>query len=529
MSKDLTKFFVTAPEGVLDAPFFYQYDVNSKTWTAEKAPLAQASIWSNRKEAYMLTDTTSGDIWYIGGSVNGVEINEIDKYISGSWNANIAVTNPDSGLGEGTGAVATFAKVSSGTAHLINGKIYMFGGFTSMGGSKTYLNFQNLPWIDTTTRTPTIGTQLTLGTVPPPRQNHCSVLTESKKVIIYGGYDPNTRTTFQDIWSLDLINLTWQLIVPVNVSTPRYGHTCNIVGANMIVLAGRASGKEGNKDIAYGTDIQVYDVMESMWMRSYSYKKDTTPITTLVPPSGGSSKSSGGLGAGAIAGIVIGVLLVAGCAAGFVFYRKRQRRIKTQEAELEKEAYLASLAPEKVANGRNGSRTNERRRRQKSQRNTQYPDSVVIPRSGSTRRLNGSGMATGSPGASHYGFSGVESQSGREDENYSLTTSEAPGNVQYLMQQLPDGSIAVQPVYFNHQPFQLQHSPNMAYSETSSLGGIIRTPLAPSPTLTARTRDANGGGVGEFVAPPLPPSVHSPRDSSASEITSLGRNFLRGN
>ncbi|KAG0007769.1 hypothetical protein BGZ80_004244 [Entomortierella chlamydospora] len=519
MSSDLKTLYVTAPTDNTTinatAPFLYKYNVKSGTWSSESAPSAQATIWFTRKEANLLTDHRTGALWYLGGMLKGgIETNEMDRYQGGLWNTNIPTTYAGMSATEGTSVLSNF---SSGTSHIYGTKIYLFGGFSSVNGTRTYLSFQNLNWVDISTATPTVGTQLTLGSVPSPRQDHCSVLTASNKVIVFGGYDANTRTTYNDIWSLDLITLTWSQILPLGISYPAYGHNCNLAGAMMIVFAGltTTSLTDPRNDTFDGyRSVQVYDVMTTQWLKTYTPKNDTTPISVLGPgvSFGDSAGTSKRFGPGAIAGTVIGCVTLIGCAVGIVIYKKRQDRIKIRKAEMEKNAYLISLVNNKGTRDENRG-SNDRRRRQRSHRNNPYAAGS------STRQLNGYSTSTG---PSHCGYSGAESHSGREDDD--LATSEPEGGVQYLMQQLPDGSIAVQPVYLNHQPFQFQVAPNIAYSETSSLGGIIGASLTRSPSLARAGVGDSSKDTGGFISSPLP----FPTSFQDTEATSTSENTPSG-
>ncbi|KAG0203689.1 hypothetical protein BGX28_004098 [Mortierella sp. GBA30] len=512
MSKDLSTLYVTAPTGNASNPFLYGYNVKTKAWSAENAPTAQAAIWANRREAQLHTDPNTGALWYLGGSFpSGGLTNEIDKYLSGSWSTNIATITQ--GAMEGVGSTTFMNKFSSGTSHLVGSKIYVFGGLysTAETENKGYQSFQSLPWIDISTSTPTIGAQLTLGPVPPPRQDHCSVLTHSQKVIVFGGYDSNSKTSFNDTWSLDLVTLTWQQIVTLNPLPSRYGHTCNIVGANMIVYGGRSTTSAG--DYGYLKDIQVYDVTQSAWVFDYFPKEDTTPISKPLPggPNGlVPQTSSERLPTGAIVGIIFGAVVLVACAIGLFIYRRRQKQIEIKEAEMEKKAYLASLADGQSDGGRRSS-SHHRRRRSHRHRNSPYQASTSSPHSTSTRPLNGVG-ASNTPGHSHYTSSAASAVPGTADDVLNGPI-ETPGNVQYLMQYLPDGTIAVQPVYLDHQPLDLQHSPNTMYSENSRLAGLIRAPSITSPTMAATnsildsaassgTTGASAGSGNDFVPPP---------------------------
>ncbi|ORY99607.1 hypothetical protein BCR41DRAFT_216369 [Lobosporangium transversale] len=139
--------------------------------------IRQAITWTRRKEAQFLTDPKTGAIWYIGGRIaDTIDTNEIDRFLNGAWNANIPVVLPSTT--DGPKSTITMNKYSSSTAHLFGNRIYIFGGITSGNGPRSYQSFQNIPWINISTSPPTIGSQLTLGSVPSGRDAHCSVLSK---------------------------------------------------------------------------------------------------------------------------------------------------------------------------------------------------------------------------------------------------------------------------------------------------------------------------------------------------------------
>jgi len=306
----------------------------------------------------------------------------------------------------------------------------------------------------------------------------------------------------------------------------------------MIVFGGRASSE--TSEIGYSKDVQVYDVIESMWVKTYTPKDDNTPISEPQPDGTGNPGShhhatdKSDLSIGALVAVVFTMVLVFGIGFGVVVYRRRQKRIELRESELEKAAYMASLGPEgDDRENPHGSPSSGRGRRRQHSRDhfrdsrTQYQASAASPRSGSTRRLNGTASsAANTPGMSHLGLSGVEF-TGR-DQEFDPTYTAPPGQsgVQYLMQQLPDGTIAVQPVYLDHQPVPFQPSPNMAYSETSSLGGLLAGGSMASSPVTA----APGGSlVGtSYIAPPPPAHFNDTTTaaSSSSVIASTDDNSI---
>lgn len=124
----------------------------------------------------MVTDPDSGAIWYLGGTLGdgSTATNELDKFQDGAWTAAIATSAP-----AGTSSSSTLNSFSQGTTHIYNGKIYIFGGITSAGGQRGYQSFQNLPWIDVSGDTPTVGSQVDIlfgETIGTPTQTLMSAM-----------------------------------------------------------------------------------------------------------------------------------------------------------------------------------------------------------------------------------------------------------------------------------------------------------------------------------------------------------------
>ncbi|KAG0209110.1 hypothetical protein BGX28_000127 [Mortierella sp. GBA30] len=486
VSKDGSTLLVTGPADNSQStpgPFLYQYNIDAGTWSTVNAPAAQAAAWVTRKDTGFVTDPTTGISWLVGGTfADGSSTNSIDKFESNAWTA--AVTAKPAG----GGSSAAMNSFYGGTAEIYNSKIYIFGGFSVASGQRSYQSFQYIQYIDVSDPSnPTYGTQGTMGPTPDSRHYHCSVLTDSAKVIIYGGFSQNTQTTFQDLWSLDLITMTWSQILTTNGASPKYGHSCNMAGANMVVHGGVANGKNGS--FTGFIDIQVYDVMLSSWMNSYAPKRDTTPVTPSSS-GGNDSKTSGGIGIGAIIGIVAGALVIIGVIFGVIFYQRRQKQIEIREAEMEKEAYLASLRPE----GEQGNH----------------------PSPGQGR--------ISTPGMSHTGLYGGM------DERLLQSAAASPGmggqgqgNVQYLMQHLPDGTIAVQPVYLDHQAIQMQASPNMAAMATED-PGYVSPPISGAAPPGAYFSPPPSHSNNNIASSPSPsaaasPYVMPPSQHNRSQVT----------
>ncbi|KAF9896442.1 hypothetical protein BX616_007445 [Lobosporangium transversale] len=318
----------------------------------------------------------------------------------------------------------------------------------------------------------------------------------------------------------------------------------------MIVYGGQSSPPNGEgPNIAYVKDTQVFDIVQSLWMTTYSPKEDTTPISKPHHEAGpnGNKTDGRGLSTGAIVGIVAAVLAVIGSLLGLFIYKRRQKRIAIREAEMEKQAYMASLGYDGEGHG-NGNRnsvsgSSASHRRHKTHRNKNLYG--ASPHSTSTRRLNGGSIggsrgrnstsAANAPGMGHNDLSGIEAPTsgtgGAQDDHlqYSMPPEETSGGAQYLMQQLPDGTIAVQPVYFDHRSIPIQTSPNVVYSETSSLGGFLNSSLgqlhpfnAATSTSGSGTRGAGaeaGTEVAGYIAPPTSTSSVAPNATTTTTAT----------
>lgn len=53
---------------------------------------------------------------------------------------------------------------------------------------------------------------------------------------LYGGRDPTNGTLFDDIYALSLPSFTWVQLY--EGSSPRYGHTCHVVGNRQLLTVG---------------------------------------------------------------------------------------------------------------------------------------------------------------------------------------------------------------------------------------------------------------------------------------------------
>jgi hypothetical protein len=85
--------------------------------------------------------------------------------------------------------------------------------------------------------------QKTSGEIPPPRIDSCTVVgsapdNSSHNIYMFGGWDPTQINKWYDeVYVLSIPSFTW--VKMYYAESPRYGHTCHVVGRQMITTGGR--------------------------------------------------------------------------------------------------------------------------------------------------------------------------------------------------------------------------------------------------------------------------------------------------
>lgn len=83
---------------------------------------------------------------------------------------------------------------------------------------------------------------------PTPRAGHTAIITEDRKMIVFGGGIDATQCT-NDVWELDLKTMKWTKKVafadPSQVPSPRKGHTAVRHQSSMVVFGGALDAPEG--------------------------------------------------------------------------------------------------------------------------------------------------------------------------------------------------------------------------------------------------------------------------------------------
>ncbi|MBW0553315.1 hypothetical protein O181_093030 [Austropuccinia psidii MF-1] len=145
--------------------------------------------------------------------------------------------------------------------------------------------------------------QATQGKIPSPRVNHCAVRGTAKvngnaihQIFIYGGQIVNGSSQSTELYVLTIPGFTWTFIGDNLNSQPsaRAGHTCDLVGNQMIVIGGYVA----SDLLCDSQSVYIFDTTTFSWKSTYTPNlpyKTPDALVELVGGSGiGHSTSSAG-------------------------------------------------------------------------------------------------------------------------------------------------------------------------------------------------------------------------------------------
>lgn len=76
------------------------------------------------------------------------------------------------------------------------------------------------------------------GAVPSPRSHHSAVLLPSNRMLVFGGCNAQ-GVFFNDAYVLNLGNMHWSRVQPLNTPPPpRYHHSCHVLGGKVVLYGG---------------------------------------------------------------------------------------------------------------------------------------------------------------------------------------------------------------------------------------------------------------------------------------------------
>ncbi|OJJ29700.1 hypothetical protein ASPWEDRAFT_122305 [Aspergillus wentii DTO 134E9] len=214
------------------------------------------------------------------------------------------------------------------------------------------------------------------GDIPSSRLDFCLVAVSaadnsSHNIYMYGGRD--FSTDYDELYILSLPSFKW--IKVWQGESPRWGHTCHVVGKSQLLTVGGADDGNFTRGCDWETKmVGVYDLSRGTWGSVYKSYDDAYQVprtvfrevggdatggaTTTQPDGGFDSKdtaqlfgssgtsSSKGISGGAIAGAVIGSVAGAAILAGLAFFFfRRKKTIPAQQTQLSDEDKKADGKP----------------------------------------------------------------------------------------------------------------------------------------------------------------------------------------
>eukprot|EP00026_Physarum_polycephalum_P004837 Phypoly_transcript_04861.p1 GENE.Phypoly_transcript_04861~~Phypoly_transcript_04861.p1 ORF type:complete len:499 (+),score=66.57 Phypoly_transcript_04861:541-2037(+) len=122
-----------------------------------------------------------------------------------------------------------------------NGALYLFAGIADGKPESGLLNdVYRYDIAEDVWRLQTVN-----GQVPAPRWGHTACVTESGKMLVFGGFG---NTVFNDAWTLDFGTMTWALLATIGTPPrPRHLHASCIYNNEMYIIGGYG-GKDNTRD-----------------------------------------------------------------------------------------------------------------------------------------------------------------------------------------------------------------------------------------------------------------------------------------
>merc|ERR1712093_98235 len=315
-------YYSDNPTVAPDAVKLYEYTVASSSWSTVDTTGATVERSSGGAAAVTpASANASSSFWYFGG--------HLDSYTTEGWSNQIprlyldsiveydaagrSWTNHSTSSGSGQAS----ANSTTETTPLLRGDstlTYVPGLGTNGAGILVNIGGGNLNQLvdNNLLDVYDLGTdswarQATLGYTMSPRVSHCAVRGSAKVngelqhlIITMGGQASNRTTQMSegrsnDVYVLMLPSFTWHFMGQLPSAPPgRAGHTCTLVGSQLIVVGGYIS----DDVICEQPGVFVYDVSQSKWVTEYKPNTvftipDTPEIVAVTGGRGTGSSTSG--------------------------------------------------------------------------------------------------------------------------------------------------------------------------------------------------------------------------------------------
>ncbi|KAI9648109.1 hypothetical protein NHQ30_002739 [Ciborinia camelliae] len=118
-------------------------------------------------------------------------------------------------------------------------------------------------------------TQQATGNLPPKRIESCSVVAtatdnSSYNVYLYGGQDGHS-VSYDDVFVLSLPSFTWIKVYEAIPGSPRFGHTCHLVGNRQMLTVGGAQKMYSSYCDWESSGVAIYDLSALSWTSTFHH------------------------------------------------------------------------------------------------------------------------------------------------------------------------------------------------------------------------------------------------------------------
>jgi len=100
------------------------------------------------------------------------------------------------------------------------------------------------------------------GDIPPERYGHTATRVGSK-VFVFGGRDPKSTVTFNDLYCLDLDTMVWTKVEEKGNPSPRYDHTCTYVNNRLFIIGGYDSNSQS--PVNFRNNVGIFNLENWSW------------------------------------------------------------------------------------------------------------------------------------------------------------------------------------------------------------------------------------------------------------------------
>ncbi|QSZ37441.1 hypothetical protein DSL72_008537 [Monilinia vaccinii-corymbosi] len=118
-------------------------------------------------------------------------------------------------------------------------------------------------------------TQQASGDFPPPRIESCSIVAtapdnSSYNIYLYGGQNGDS-VSYDDVYVLSLPSFAWIKVYEAVPGSPRFGHTCHLVGNRQMLTVGGAQKKYSSYCDWESSGVAIYDLYKLSWTSTFHH------------------------------------------------------------------------------------------------------------------------------------------------------------------------------------------------------------------------------------------------------------------